>query len=263
MPMNRKVAKTLAGRTNPETSLPKEDELKKKLPPSRGLLISGCRAVGKLRTWTFKKGLTAFCPPEQRATVLAEALPDRGPPAIEGSPLHLDSGSNIHQVLKTKSLLFLKSLGLYRIVLCLTTGEGTWSCGFREGVSFSVVPLGTETVSLAAVKAQSLWSAKVSHTAWFHTSQAHCWSHFPCHYPPSPLGSGLCSPVLPGGLMACVIIILLLILLDKVSAGKRFWIGSPAKRNPFGNALLTLIVYTNGAGEDRAFLCWVLALSSR
>lgn len=149
-----------------------------------------------------QKGLTAFRPPEQKVTALAEAPPDRHPPATEGAPLYLDMGSNMYQVPKTQSLLFLKSLGLYNVVLCLTTWEGTWSCGFREGVSFSVFPLRTRTMSLASGKAQPLWSAGVSHAAHL--------SHQPspllvmvsqrtCHYLPSLLGSGPHSPVLTRG----------------------------------------------------------------
>ena len=156
--------------------------------------------------------------------MLAEAPPDRDLPATEGAPLHLDTGSNIYQVLKTKSLLFLKSLGLYHVVLCLTTGEGTWSCGFREGVSFSVVPLRMGTVSLASGKAQSLWSAGVSCAARISHQSSPLLVTFSwrtCHYLLSLLGSGPCSPVLPGDLMAHVIVALVIILLDKASAGKQ------------------------------------------
>lgn len=178
--------------------------------------------------------------------MLAEALLDRSPPATEGVPLYLDTGSSIYQVVKIKSLLFLKSLHLYHVVLCLTTGEGTWPWSFREEVSFSVVPLRMGTVSLASGKTQPLWSAGVSHTAHISHQPSPLLVTFSwraCHYAPSLVGSGPCLPVLPGSLMAHVIVTLVLILLDKVSAGKWFWIGSPRKRSPFGNALLVFIVY--------------------
>lgn len=34
------------------------------------------------------------------------------------------------------------------------------------------------------------------------------------------------------------------IFLDKVSAGKGFWVGSPGKQSPFGKVLLVFTVYT-------------------
>lgn len=59
----------------------------------------------------------------------------------------------------------------------------------------------------------------------------------------SLLGCGPCSPGLPRGLIALVIITLVLILVDQINSGKRFWISSPRKRRPFGNVLLFFIVY--------------------
>lgn len=59
----------------------------------------------------------------------------------------------------------------------------------------------------------------------------------------SLLGSGPCSPVLPRGLVAHVIVTLVLILVDQINAGKWFRISSPRKRSPFGNAFLFFIVY--------------------
>lgn len=96
---------------------------------------------------------------------------------------------------------------------------------FREGVSFSVVPLRTGTVSLASGMAQSLWSAGMSCTARISYQPSPVvvtFSWRTCHQPPSLLGSGPCSPVLPGGLMAHAVITLVLIFLDKIRAGKRF-----------------------------------------
>lgn len=59
----------------------------------------------------------------------------------------------------------------------------------------------------------------------------------------SLLGSGPCSPVLPRGLVAHVIVALVLVIVDQINAGKWFRISSPRKRSPFGNAFLFFIVY--------------------
>lgn len=122
---------------------------------------SRLQSCWKAEDLNIQKRLNAFHPPEQKASVLAEALSARGPSASQGAPLHLDFGSNSYHVLKTNCLLFLYSLGLYSIVLCLTTVKGTWH---KEAELFCD-PLRTGTMSLGSGKAWSLWSVEVSCTA--------------------------------------------------------------------------------------------------